>query len=495
MKVREFIRGLLGWWLVLLLMAVGVVYGLIYADRPSAHDDLNYLIHNAQWLATHHPAWLRWPTHVAGMWLEVNGRLGDSLNFLWLNVLPRWATGALEGLFMVGLYGGVIAFLRRNGYGLFASILAAALMMFGLPWWDGYGLYVVHINYLWGCTLALWALYFFIYSLPRSTVGRLALGVLCFVAAAWHEAIGVPVALAVSIAFFAASRRPGCGFPTLMFILGGLFTLTSPGIWHRFGADSTPDDNAVMLVIKTVPLVALLAIILIIMAIGNTRELWRKLTAGSCATGILSAAALASGAIAVASGMIGRSGWFAQVFALLALAALAGPGLAQRIEHHRIIGCAVSIVLLTLMTIQTHLFFEYQRRFDAESHAVIEQYATGADGVVISDIYCGDPAPAFLLGRAHRLPPIYDPWVQSRFEFWRETLGLNPAPLVVIPTELAALEYASPARAVYVRGAVLLPVSTQAVEIPAGTHPYPVTFRGTPALLFIPIPPGDRPIP
>lgn len=494
-------------WLALVIVGTGVVYGVLYSFRPYVLDDLSYFIDNRRWIMTHPYPWLRWPSHIAGMWLEVNGRLGDSSNMLWLNVIHAWMRGAIEGLCVAGLYGGTVLWLRRLHFNAAGCIAGVALLMGCLPWWDASGLYVVHINYVWPCTLLLFAFYFLFWNVPRSRTGRTVLCAAMFLTGAWHEAIGLPLIIALGIALTVKQIRSTNLWPMVWGILGGVYSTFSPGILGRMGAEHIPDDSIMPLILKTVPFAAVLLAVVLYKLVRNPRVLWEQFSAHSGRTGILTAFSLASAGVAVGSGIIGRPGWFAQVFSLLALADLCCPTLPQIFVRSRWVGFTLSVILLGLMSVQTVLTGIYQYRFDLESKGLISKYLASSNGVVVADVPDYRCAPAIVLNRAHTFPPPYDPWLQESLRKYRaaEAMGacdltdsvIRAQPgLTIVPPELAAAMEgldSAPDEAVETGGGVILPEGPIAVEVRAGSYPQRIEYRGFSAIVYIAIPPGSRP--
>ena len=415
-------------WLCGVILLSGIVYAIIYASHPDFHDDLSYFVQNYLWIETHDPIWLRFPRRIIGMWFDLNGRINDSTNPLWLNILPRQLTGIMEGVMMAGMYVRTILWTRRLGYHSAMSVIACAFMMFALPWWDGYGLLVVQINYLWGATLALFVTYFILCRPPRNLIQSLLLAIPALITGAWHEALGFPLAIALIIALIAVPslRRRNTLIPTLAAIIGGFYTITSPALWHRIASAGEPDDPFLPLTLKTIPVAVLLIIILIILFCRNRKSLWHRLSSpDTCCIGIFTALSLTSAVIAVGSGIGGRSGWFAETFAFLAIIGLIHPYISKRLRGvterlpYRLGTTLCTWALLSLMTAQTICYFRYQREADRESRELVARYLASPDGVVIANLPTDNDQPLLLLNRVHGMPPLYEDWTRRELMTYR----------------------------------------------------------------------------
>lgn len=420
--------------LILFVITTGICYLLMYGTRPYMGDDLNYYVSNGEWIETHSPALLRLPTHIAGCWLSINGRAADSLNILFMNFMPRWLLAFLCGAAVSALYLLDIAWTRVWCHGRGWASLAAILLFALLPWWDSNMLLVVQFNYVWPSALMLGALWI-VFRTPLASRWWLLTAPVMFFIGQGHEGCGLPVALGLALwcltcrdAFRTMPRINRALMSCMM--AGGVFTV-SPAILHRATASAIPDDPLWLLLLKSDLLALVLCAALVWMLAKNRRGLLAL-----CRTPwiVFAAASLISMSISGYSGIVGRSGWFAQVFALVALAGIASEMFPLR-DMGRALLTALGAVLL-LMTAQTVGVCALQLRANREAAQILTLYEKSPDGMVRYDVTPRSRLPWWTFGRVKGLFPAYDRWsneVLSRLDPKGRILLVVPAGFPEIP--------------------------------------------------------------
>lgn len=443
MRPRPSFPALIRCLLWALVAFVGVAYIAIYATRPLFQDDLAYFAGNARWIATHSPALLRLPTHIIGTWLDINGRLGDSLNIFWFNFLPEPLSLLLLGGTVSALYAFFILWVRRLCPGVPAAVIAATALMFGLPWWDSGLLRVINYNYVLASVLML----FWLGRVLLRPIGGRSLWlwvVLGFLAGGWHEASGVPVACSLAAALLA--RRifgpeacillPARGnrIAALGLFAGALYALSSPSLWSRVAGSSVRESGfaEVLLTSDWALLLLLLLLALRGLRLLLRHESLRSLLRSSRAqlVAFFCLAAFGSGALSIYSGIVGRTGMFAQIFAFLACFGLAAPALPRFSRRARAFGYCLSLVLIILMALHTALFLRRQLTLNREAARVVEAFLARPDQPVYYDIPSVFDEPWWLFGKAAGIFPGYDAWGERVL---REVSGGGRHTLVVFP--------------------------------------------------------------
>lgn len=265
-------------------------------------------------------------TYPAQHWLGTNGRAANYLAAYIGAFLPVWAIHLLMGVCALGLCMlavWAVGAWRRVGRQC-AGALAALAVMFGLPWADEMFTYDVALNYMAASALALG----FVWLVARER-GASRWIVLCagLVAGAMHEAAGVPVACGAALYFIchrrswrALSRAQLWGWTA--FALGALTTILSPGIWRRAAAsvEVARQWSVWESLLFSAPLVVVLAGVLAVIGIGILcgRRGWRGALSDPL-TSVFAVAALVAGLFCMAGDFVGRVGWCAQLYAMIAL--------------------------------------------------------------------------------------------------------------------------------------------------------------------------------
>ena len=298
--------------------------------------------------------WRWFPFH----WLHANGRLANLFAMLSLTFLPKWLTALLMG---AATWGMMALVLKLGGAWRGRPLAASAALAYiavAYPWWDL--MYTVDFNFNYPVAVCAGLGYVWVWRrwgcrspLARSTrhpqeagaegervgytrhaatrqdggrwrtheraslrAGRWLALVFCFVAGGFHESRGAPLlAASVWLLFF---NRELPKWPVAAFGTGVAVAFSSPGIWGRAAADRVADAPTVELVLCSAPLtIAAVALFGGLLLSPRWRE-WMSREARSW-WGFWMAASVGALVFCAAGGIIGRSGWFSQTFALVAL--------------------------------------------------------------------------------------------------------------------------------------------------------------------------------
>lgn len=297
----------------MLLMVTGsLVWGL---TTPLLGDDLLYA-RRAMDVSSSSLPLLR---HSWSVWLHTNARTGDMLNYLWLYTLPRPLTLLLLCAGVYATLWGILRLGRISWRTPLCGALTLLASLWLLPWGD-MGLYVCHFNYVWGTALMLPILVCLLYR-PLHSRWWIALTPVVAIATATHEALGMPLAAGMALYWWCrrTTLRGQLHGARLWWVVaigvGALFSISSPASYRRAAAGNPPDLQLWSMLIQVIPLVCLLIVRIIwLWARGGLRTLMHSSWV------IVATAAICSSAYTLVGGIAGRGGWYAEVFAIIALA-------------------------------------------------------------------------------------------------------------------------------------------------------------------------------
>lgn len=400
-------------WLAAIIVVVAFA-GYLYS--PYAGDDLVYAGIRADSV-------FDYPRVAAGHWLSTNGRLGDKLLIPFL-AAPRPLLALVCALALGLMYVYAVLCARVRGFAAVALVAALALV---LPWWDSMYQFCCQFNYVWPSAFVLIA-----FSLVNksATLGRLQVvlsAVFCFFAGMMHEAAGVPLCFGWLVMIAAKKCRPHRRQWLLLgaFAVGTFCSIVSPGLWARFGAMSDPDDAALPLLFKSDAVAVFLWVtILVCLLFRQGRDAVRRLF--DSPLGVFAIAAAASAAVSVASGIVGRSGWFAELYALIALAGWASM---YFIFRHR----SPTVILSVIVAAQAVGVAVCQVRLGREYREFEEAYTSAQSGVVYMDCTRDTDIPWWTLGRLRGVPDPDDLYLLYCLSQYRHPAGAWP---VVVPSEV-----------------------------------------------------------
>ncbi|MDE7125141.1 MAG: hypothetical protein K2O12_01480, partial [Muribaculaceae bacterium] len=255
-----------------------------------------------------------------------------------------------------------------------------------------------------------------------------------FVSGAMHEAATLPVLVGIC-AFLAAKyvrHRKNCFGKASVVLLAGfgagvVWCVLSPGILLRVAEDVAPDDSPVMLVIKSCPVVLVLFVaVSALMWVPSGRRNLTKL-AGS-AWIVFAVGAVVSACICAVGGIVGRSGWFAEVYALVAIWQLVA---LYRLRAARSLCFVGSCVLCVALLVHYAGYAWWQLKEGIQFRKVRELYLQSSDGVVcFENIEYEDIRPWWLLAKTRGVPDADDSYQLERFDHYYSRGAKN---LVVIP--------------------------------------------------------------
>lgn len=380
--------------------AIGFLWAVFYLFTLLVGDDLNYtnVFSDANGLGNGYYSNETLTSFLRNHYAGTNGRFGNVILTLALSYVPLWVTEVLCGL-MVALLAALILYFAGlypcRGKGLAAVAVTVFFAVF-FPWYDYFDVMAVSFNYVWAAVFALGVLVLMKRDvpLPRNVVGATSVFLFCLIAGAFHEALALP--LCAGMLYVAVLKRAytpqalralsrGRAAYLTAFVAGSLFPVMAPSLWARFcSAGNAADADAGVLILVSAPLT--LAVILLILCEllthGGRRRLRRYFTSENA---IWPVAAICSLPIIAVGGIIGRSGFFSQIFALIALLQYCHPWTYIRVPRKFAATGAVAIALVTVAQMVA-LCIIHRDTYMAGSR-IYREYAHSADGIV----YCDQP--------------------------------------------------------------------------------------------------------
>lgn len=392
-------RRLPGWlWL---FVAMAVAWFVLNCFTPLQGDDWGY----ASAFGGANPqkdTLLRLPGWWFGHWWGANGRV-PNLMMAVLACVPRVCLYGVCALAFFGMFWAAVRVASAaEGFWPYAIAL---VFFFVLPWQDYLVLYVCQLSYLGGAALVLVAYMMFMRAKPLHGWGLAGACVWCLFAGSAHEAASLPLVAGIFVYFVVNRRLPRkwqwwlIGF----YCVGLAQVMFSPALFMRVGGDimgGGPDAPFVSRLLWSCMLPAVLWLGIAMAAFTRgARGRLRNFFAGTA--GVFAVAALLSMVIAMFSGIIGRSGWFAQVFAVISIAAWG----AQRWKPE---ARWVAVVTWVAVFAEFAALLFWQIRIKCDFDKFDELYAQSADGVVFMDAMRDSDIPLYTLGRLRALPDADD---------------------------------------------------------------------------------------
>lgn len=453
-----------------IVWAVAILTALLHAFMPYSGDDYAYFTH---WDPSSPLASIiGFPREVARHWYYVNGRLANFIAPPLLASAPRWLLASACGaaiwlmLYMCLRWSGTW---RRHSA---TAIFLTAVVALAFPWWDSMQLFDCQFNYVWASALVLSAMWLIAgpsdTGSPQSAPGAWRTVGTAIVAAAggmMHESASLPL-LAGLVAWrvLGQPRRtfsPRSRVALICFIVGAAVAATSPGIWQRAAAASEPNDTLLWLFLKSDIIVGVLyAAMLAAWICPAGRRPLRDMLASPVL--IFVVATVPALAISLRSGIVGRSGWFASLYALIALA-----DLLRRLDTRlprALVRVAAALLAATVLAHYAGTIVWQQRRF-ADFRRFEKAYEANSDGVVALDHIRDTALPRWTLNRTRGIPDPDDVYQLEMFA--RSHRRRIPYPVILPADALTALP-APGSVSVLASGDMLTD------RLPAGAVPHPM---------------------
>lgn len=372
-------------------------------------------------------------THILG----VNGRIFDYIGPVVINLLPRIPAAILMGG-MTGLYFySMRLMISTPEEGRYTSFLLAyfAIILAVMPWWDSLWLRVCQFNYSWATTFCLLFIYLFFAS--EKFIGNNPKGlssVLLFMlgifAGGSHEQTGVAMCFAFMLwalrkmhshDFSKREKIMGAGL-----ITGTLMPLITPAFWHRVGSGTLRDDT-IHLAATTLPVYIGLLVLLAGMTLTKKGRKYLFHFFYSENTILIISASVAA-AIALFSGIPGRTGWYTESASLIIIARMI---VGRHIQTNRYIACVFGTIAFLFIGMHYLSSIRAQRNAYMEFENVKSLYQTSTDGIVYYDCIRRYDYPALTLYRIKGAPDADDWWLNH---VMTESYGDDRYPLVILPT-------------------------------------------------------------
>lgn len=412
------------------IVIIGVCHIIMAGTLPLFGDDLAYSRYDLYYGGSilYYPRW------ILRHWAFVNGRIANFIAPVFLYFLPLWVVKVCAGV-MVSFWLWLMVRITRVERSLIGSSFVLAIVVFAYPWWDCFTIFVIQMNYIWSIS----AILMFLLMMRRSVAGKmsyLALLIVAAIAGMSHEAASLPLmcGLCVYVLFNGGIRAVDHKrrWALLVFMVATCLTCLSPGIISRLFSHKSADDTLIGMLISSAP-VALIALCLIVICIAvlivrrrcSIHQLAHQAWVVYAIAAIVSLISVAMG------GIVGRSGWFAQSYALIAFCLLCRNMSDAGMRSSGLVGCIVAYVLLSAIVAHYLVWTLYQLRISAETQRVMEAYDASQDGVVYADIWRRDMQPYYLQMKVQGVPEYYDAYMLSTIWALRSD---STKVLTVLPT-------------------------------------------------------------
>ena len=417
---------------------IGVCYIIFQYNFTLIGDDLTF---TQRWFELQEErGWLSYPTFFYRHWLWSNARLADKINPLFFGILPKWIFYIANSLMIMSLFWLTARLSRLKSTDILYKMILLTLMVFTLPWWDSMMLNVCWLNYVWSAVLCLCVIKLFSKSNTSETLGKWKIaGLFLFSAfsAGMHEASGVATCSGLIVYSLVRHKRKKLTYrqKTILIsvLIGTLYVISSPASWNRLLAVEEIANKRGLFEIFTTSaffLIPLLAIIVILTIKRSGRKTLNELIHSEWL--IFTVAAIVSGLIGMASGIIGRTCFFSQICSLIAIFHYI-----SRYHTTSFISKILSLILVSAIAIHFIAVTHYQKIIGTELKTSIEKFKESADGIIYMDFLREQEMPCWLLNKVKGVPDTDDVWHLHTISLYYSD---SSKPLIILPEKLQNID-------------------------------------------------------
>lgn len=429
-KIRYFISLIDKAEAPFLLLWIVLTYTIVIFFMPPVGDDLGFIYSFEE----QNDCWYALLRYCYRHWIWNNGRTADMLSPLPLCLMPVWLRAILNGI-MTSLLpvsilwlGGIRSLTSAKGSPI--SVFVIFLCIFTFRWDAIWMEFLPMINYVWGASAGISTICLLLqqkYKFPKYSI--IITAPLCFIAMGCHEAFGAAAScgLILFLIFSAWWKENDICKKIVMIsaIAGGFFPLSSTAAYGRIGMMLQPEPW--WEIIFTSGIYPLVMIILTVGLLICKRTRFKELLQSPWI--IFSTAAVISSVMMLMSQFGGRTGWFANIFGLIAIIQLFNW---KKIEMP---SKTFSAILKSLMSVAIVLHLclvcYWQIILSTETREVINQYKESTDGNVFYDYTADNDLPWIIMRKVHGVPDADDTYYRYRIE---KHYG-NGKPLVILSTK------------------------------------------------------------
>lgn len=396
---------------ILLIVLIIIAYAAMGFWIPPLGDDLGFI----ESFKSQNDCWYSFPRYMYQAWLWNNARMADILNPIGYIFMPLWMQAVINGI-IVGLmyYLTICLSSEWQQKSPFIPVLIVFILTFAMRW-DGIWMeYNTFYNYIWSSTFVMLSLLFLYSDHSQSPKWYCWLMLpFCFIASAMHEAIGLPTAaslvlLSLLTPFFKEAsilRR----LSLIAMILGGVFTITSPGNFRRLGSMMQP-ESSIQILLGSAVFVGILLLLCVFLFICR-KPLFRSLVHSKWIVYV--GISVFSSGFMLLSGFGGRTGWFAQLFAVIAVFNVTRK---LRLDVGIKVGWVCSLFMSFIVIFHICMVAKWQHTLSIETREIITEYQKSDDGIVFYDYTKDYQLPWYLFHKNHGVPDDDDSYYRYRMK-------------------------------------------------------------------------------
>ena len=459
----------LAFWIpAIIITTAGIAYFFLARDIIFLGDDIGYYSRFVKWGGTWKGIFIAMHQH----WDGYNGRMCDMLAPLSLNVASLNGRAVMHAVFAMLFFGSPLLLIRFKMNVLFFRLLLIATTALTLRWDSIWMENIALQDYMWPTGYALVLLAILFSGNPKSDSWWLWVSLPFCMAAGWmHEALGFPIATGL-IAYLTAGgfwKRAGNAkrAMAIAFIMGGILTVWNKCNFQKLEGIPLHPDSIPYIFLTSGYFVVILAAVTVYVSIRHTNIL-REL---ACTPWLVwSVASIVSSGIMATVGYIGRPGWYAQIFAVLAIfdiISAINPKISSKAS------AAASAIMALAVPLHFLAVVDWQHKLSEETRDILSKCMESETGTVFYD-YTHDPElPWYLLNKVHSFPDEDDAY----YRMMMMNFYCSGRKITVLPESARAIDFSHLDKPVSIGDDIISPHPLQAKSLPYNSFSLPIDIK------------------
>lgn len=421
------------------IVFIGLCYLLYQFSFMPLGDDLTFIRRYVE--LEEEKGLLAYPIFFYRHWLWSNARLADKINPLFFVILPKWVMYVANSVMLVSLFWLTAKLSRLKSDNFLSKMFLLALMVFTLPWWDSLMLNVCWLNYVWSATLGLCVIYLFGICKESTATNRWLLTLMSLFsifAIGMHEASGIPVFAGLLIYTMLHGWKNLTIKQKILLMsiaIGAVYVASSPASWNRASSvtEMTNKRGVIEILLTSDFYLLVLGVVIIAMSLRRRgRQILCDLIHSEWIIFVI--AAIVSTGLSIMSGIIGRTGFFSQIYSLIAIFYCIAR---CKCDAGSVVKYVVSIILSAIIALHYTFVVYYQKIAGNELNAMLEQYDKSEDGLVYMDYLREQQIPIWVLSKIKGVPDADDVWILHTISLYYSDLK---KPLIILPEQLKSMD-------------------------------------------------------
>ncbi len=384
---------------VLLIIAIGITFALLFYFTPAVSDDLEYLLPYKNSVGEVNFSFMTFLDQFIKEWHENNVRLANILFVLMSTTLPRWLICALSGTFVAVFCTLAIILSNIKISRILPATLIISSIVLLLPWWDSIAVMDYTFNYVWCTVLGLFFVYVFFRKNKKREMMFLSM-LLSFVVGGFHEGLSIPLicGLLLYVLFNFSQISKKQWLMLLLLGMGLILLMTAEGKTSRSEPTfDRPLGTWIFLLVYHNPMLIVLGIVAIIAWCKNGIKFIAEIVHKPAFAYII--ASVVAYFISVSVFLTARVTWFGTIFSIIAIFGIWNDYIAKNKFGVSLKAGLWSILIVAILIGHMIIVDVYACKVNEQTEFITQEYVKAPDSIIYCEFLDERTVPVLALGK------------------------------------------------------------------------------------------------